>query len=86
MNIVEWVGEDDFQPYPFSFKKCETSDFYNLVDNAFETNDLKGYLCPNFSNNSTFTSGSNFGLFVVSIFFYLLTRVYKIDLLKLGKQ
>lgn len=55
MNIVEWVGEDDFQPYPFSFKKCETSDFYNLVDNAFETNDLKGYLCPNFNNNSNFT-------------------------------
>ena len=55
MNIVEWVGDDDLIAYPFSFKQCEASDFYNVVDEAFENNDIGQYICPDFFNNSNFT-------------------------------
>ena len=55
MNIVEWIGDDDLVAYPFSFKKCEPSDFYNVVDEAFENNDIGQYICPDFFNNSNFT-------------------------------
>ena len=55
MNIVEWVGDDDLIAHPFSFKQCEASDFYNVVDEAFENNDIGQYICPDFFNNSNFT-------------------------------
>ena len=55
MNIVEWIGDDDLVAYPFSFKQCEPSDFYNVVDEAFENNDIGQYICPDFFNNSNFT-------------------------------
>ena len=55
MNVVEWIGDDDLVEYPFSFKKCEASDFYNVVDESFETNDIGQYICPDFYNNSNFT-------------------------------
>ena len=55
MNIVEWVGDDDLIAYPFSFKQCEASDFYNVVDEAFENNDIGQYICPDFFNKSIFT-------------------------------
>ena len=55
MNIVEWIGDDDLVAYPFSFKQCEASDFYNVVDEAFENNDIGQYICPDFFNNSNFT-------------------------------
>ena len=55
MNIVEWVGDDDLIAYPFSFKQCEASDFYNVVDEAFENNDIGQYICPDFFNKSNFT-------------------------------
>ena len=55
MNIVEWIGDDDLIAYPFSFKQCEPSDFYNVVDEAFENNDIGQYICPDFFNNSNFT-------------------------------
>ena len=55
MNIVEWVGDDDLIAHPFSFKQCEASDFYNVVDEAFENNDIGQYICPDFFNQSNFT-------------------------------
>ena len=55
MNIVEWVGDDDLIAHPFSFKQCEASDFYNVVDEAFENNDIGQYICPDFFNKSNFT-------------------------------
>lgn len=55
MNVIEWIGDDDLVEYPFSFKQCEASDFYNVVDEAFETNDIGQYICPDFYNNSNFT-------------------------------
>ena len=55
MNIVEWVGDDDLIAYPFSFKQCEASDFYNVVDEAFENNDIGQYICPDLFNKSNFT-------------------------------
>ena len=55
MNIVEWVGDDDLIAHPFSFKQCEASDFYNVVDEAFENNDIGQYICPDFFNKSIFT-------------------------------
>ena len=55
MNIVEWIGDDDLVTYPFSFKTCETSDFYSMVDESFETNDLGGMICPVIDEKSNFT-------------------------------
>ena len=55
MNIVEWIGDDDLVAYPFAFKACEPSDFYGMVDDSFETNDLGGMICPVLDENSNFT-------------------------------
>ena len=55
MNIVEWIGEDDLVEYPFEFKQCDTHDFYDMVDETFETNDLGGMICPDLDENSNFT-------------------------------
>ena len=55
MNIVEWIGDDDLVAYPFTFKACEPSDFYSIVDDSFETNDLGGMICPVLDENSNFT-------------------------------
>ena len=55
MNVIEWIGDDELIEHPFEFKQCETSDFYDMVNDAFDTNDLGGMICPSLDENSNFT-------------------------------
>ena len=55
MTMTEWVGVDDIFEYQFGFKNCEKSDFYNIVDDAFDTNLLGALLCPVFNSTTNYT-------------------------------
>ena len=53
--LKEWIGVDDIYEYKFGFKKCTKSDFYNLVNNSFERNQIDYLYCPELNDSANFT-------------------------------
>ena len=44
--LKEWIGFNTIVTFPFGLKQCNKSDFFNLVDESFERNNIGGMLCP----------------------------------------
>lgn len=55
VSLVEWIGEDEMLQENFTLKRCTSDDFFGLVDESFENNQLYDLLCPNLTDYSNFT-------------------------------
>ena len=53
--MTEWTGEDDIVEKEFPYHLCQKSDFYNKVNDSFETNGIGELYCPIFDNDFNFT-------------------------------
>ena len=50
MEIIDWIGENDFLYYNLNLKKCTTEDFYDEVNNVFKELGLETLICPEIKN------------------------------------
>ncbi len=53
--LKEWIGEDTIIKFPFGLKSCTHSDFFNLVNDTFDLNDLGTMLCPILNDSANYT-------------------------------
>ncbi len=55
LKLKEWIGDDTIIIFPFGLKECEKSDFFNLVNESFERNNVGGMLCPILNESVNYT-------------------------------
>ena len=55
MILKEWIGDDTIIEYPFGLKKCTKSDFFYLVNDSFDRNNVDGLLCPILNESANYT-------------------------------
>ena len=55
LNIIEWIGVDDFFPKEISFTFCNESNFPSSLKEQFEVNELNELYCPIINQNLNFS-------------------------------
>ena len=50
IELVEWINEDKFIYNNLKLKPCTTKDFFDKVNNTFNSLNLKTLLCPELTN------------------------------------
>ena len=55
ISQIEWVGENSIDTQTYQYRRCETSDFFNKVNESFDTNGLRNLFCPIFEKSSNFS-------------------------------
>ena len=53
--LKEWIGIDKITSFTFGLKKCTKSDFFNLVNDSFDRNQISGMLCPILNKSVNYT-------------------------------
>ena len=53
--LKEWIGLNTIKIFPFGLKQCNKSDFFNLVNESFERNNVGGMLCPILNESVNYT-------------------------------
>ena len=53
--LKEWIGLNTIITFPFGLKQCNKSDFFNLVNESFERNNVGGMLCPILNESVNYT-------------------------------
>ena len=53
--LKEWIGEDTIIEFPFGLKSCTHSDFFNLLNDTFDLNQLEKMLCPILNESTNYT-------------------------------
>ena len=55
LMLKEWIGEDTIIEFPFGLKSCTHSDFFNLLNDTFDLNELEKMLCPILNESTNYT-------------------------------
>ena len=55
LMLKEWIGEDTIIEFPFGLKSCTHSDFFNLLNDTFDLNQLEKMLCPILNESTNYT-------------------------------
>ena len=55
IKIKEWIGVDEIYEFPFGLKPCTHSDFFDLVNESFDMNNVNGMLCPILNESVNYT-------------------------------
>ena len=55
IKLNEWIGIDNIKEFSFGLKNCTHSDFYNLVNDSFDLNQLNTMICPILNNSVNLT-------------------------------
>ena len=75
VEFIDWIGDDDGNIYKTNvpIKSCEKTDFYNIVDSIFESNNVHSLYCPIIDEDLNYTLG---GLYTDYYFRYLTLNIH----------